>query len=219
MDSGRVAAYLDVNPVEALEAVWNDMDLTLAEKARLISRLHMKGRLMLEGTARIAGTSPAKVQALLDLAMLDDDDLKIVSDASPPMTTWFLFAGADSDAIRVGLQTLAEHEREEDTLIDVYDAMRTVAGPTLDERVAAIPGSVLSHLHNKAIQYGKLNDWQRKFLKGLAAQRKAGRALTEKQRGKLREVLIDLVQSGVVIRTSADDDQDECGIVLQALDL
>ena len=101
-----IRQLLDGDPTEGLEPAWTNAALSLAERAQLISTLHMRSRLTLEGTARISGATPAQIQALLELATLDDEDLALVSEANPSATTWFLFAGADSDAIRAGVQAL-----------------------------------------------------------------------------------------------------------------
>lgn len=211
--------YLGLDPVEGLQAAWADTDLPLGERARLVSRLAMKSRLSLEGAARICEASPAKVQALLDLATLEDDDLELVSRADPPVTTWFLFAGADSDWIRAGLEALEGVPSEEPVLRVVYEAMREQSGPDLDERVAAISGETLKHLSHKAKEYGKLNDKARGFLFSVAKRKHTGAPLTEKQLRWLKDILFELVECGVVRRESSDGDQEQCDEVLDALQM
>ena len=98
--------YLSMDPVEGLQAAWATPGLPLGTRARLVSRFAMKSRLSLEGAARICDAAPAEIQALLDLATLDDDDLELGLQANPPVTTWFLFAGADSEWIRAGVEAL-----------------------------------------------------------------------------------------------------------------
>jgi len=212
-----IEGYLDLDPVEGLQAAWADADLPLGARARLVSRLAMKSRLTLEGAARICEASPAEVQALLDLATLDDDDLELVSQANPPVTTWFLFAGADSDWIRAGLEALEAVPDEEPVLCAVYEAMREQSGPDLDERIAAISGEILGHLSHKAKEYGKLSPKARKFLVDVAKRKQTGAPLTERQLNWLRSILFELVESGVVCSESPDADQELCDQVLGAL--
>lgn len=209
--------YAELHAVDALAKAWSDTSLSLGERARVVSRLQTRSRLTVGGAAHACGTSPAELQALLDLATLDDADLARVSAANPPTTTWILFAGADSAAIQAGLDRLHTTQPGEPILASVYEAMRSELGPDLDERIAAISGKTLSHLTSKAIQYGKLTSWQQKFLKSISTQRKTGKRLTEKQLTQLRKALVELVELHVVRHDSPDDDQTECDEVLNAL--
>ena len=209
--------YADLHSVEALEKAWSDKSLSLGERARVVSRLQMRSRLTIGGAARACGTSPAELQALLDLATLDDVELARVSAANPPITTWILFAGADSAAIRAGLDRLNAAKPGEPVLSLVYEAMQSELGPDLDARIASISGSTLSHLARKANEYGKLTTWQLKFLKSITVQRKTGKRLTEKQLAQLRKALVELVELRIIRRDSPDGDQSECDEVLNAL--
>lgn len=217
-NSQYVQQLLGGDAVAGLEPAWRNQDLTLAERAQLMSTLHQRSRLTLEGTARVTGATPAQIQALLELATLDDDDLEMVSAANPPATTWFLFASAGSDAIRAGLQALvSERVAADRPLATVYDAMRSISGPTVDERVAGVSGATLGHLARKANQYDVLTKSARGLLVSMAKRKKTGAPPTEKQLQFLTDVLLQLVQAGVICRDSHDDDQDMCNEVLDAL--
>lgn len=218
-DAELVEALLRGDPIEGLELAWSSPSLDLAERARVISSLHMRSRMSLEGTARMTGATPAEIQALLELATLEDEDLELVSGAHPPATTWFLFAGADSEAIRAGLDALASDEQgtPESALVGVYKAMRAAAGPTTDERIAAVSGSTLGHLAYKAAEYDVLSARERTFLASIAKRKNTGTSLTEKQLKWLKDILLKLVQAGVVSRNSVDGDQDACDEVLDAM--
>ena len=213
-----VEALMSYDPTEALEVAWNSPNLTLAERARVVSTLHMRSRMTLEGTARMTGATPAQIQALLELATLDDDELDLVSQANPPATTWFLFAGADAKVIQAGIAALAESSaRYESPLVRAYDAMKAIIGPTQDERIVRISGATLGHLAHKAKQYNVLTPSSRKFLVDLAKRKQTGTQITEKQLKWLKSVLLELVDRGVICRDSADGDQKECDEVLDEL--
>jgi hypothetical protein len=214
-----IGQYEGLSALEALRAAWGDAGLSLAERARVVSRLSMDSGLNVSQAAGVCGASPAEMMALQRLAMLDDDDLLSVSRAAPPATTWILFAEADSGAIRAGVRSLVSAAPGTPVLNVVYEAMQAELGPRIDERIAAIRGTTLEHLVKKATEYGKLSDWQRKFLKSIAKHRRVGQRLSEKQIAKLREVLVELVELGVIVRDSADNDQEQCFEVLQALQL
>ncbi len=213
-----VETLMEAAPTEVLELAWTSPGLTLAERARVVSSLHMRSRMTLEGTARMTGATPAQIQALMELATLDDEDLELVSEANPPATTWFLFAGADSDAIRAGLKVLETPDGgHESPLVGVYDAMRSLAGPSQDERIAVISGTTLGHLAHKAKEYNVLSPKARAFLVNLAKRKKTGAPITEKQLIWLKSLLLELVERGVVCRESADGDQDACDEVMDAM--
>jgi hypothetical protein len=214
-----VETLLHSEPATGLEIAWTSSELTLAEKARVISALHMRSRMTLEGTARMSGATQAEIQAILELATLDDDDLELVSKADPPETTWFLFASAETDTIEVGIDALKKVQgSDEHVLKAVYSAMLASSGPRQDDRISAISAKTFGHLAHKAKEYNALNPKARQFLGSLAQKRRGGElSLSEKQLKWLRDILLELVRSGVVKRDSEDGDQPQCDEVLNAL--
>lgn len=208
----------EMEPTEMLESVWSSTDISLAEKARTFSKLHMQSRLTLEGSARMTGATPAQIQALLELATLEDDDLERVSRLDPPAITWFLFASAETETIQAGLEALMGlSDKSEHVLLKVYEAMRSASGLTQDERIAMISGPTLGHLAKKAKQYDKLAKNARSLLVSVAQRRNKGELPTEKQLSWLKSILLELVQAGVISRDSKDNDQEMCNEVLDAL--
>ena len=208
----------DGEPLEALSAAWIDPDLSLGQRARAVSRYYTESHLTLEGAARVLEASPALLEALLGLATLDDDDLVLLSDANPPKTTWLLFANADSGGIRAGLRSLElSGSDEESAAARVYDAIREVAAPSIEDRIAGISSKTLGHLSHKAKEYAVLSPKARMFLVDIAKKKTLGTVLTEKQLAWLTSILSELVERDVVCRDSPDNDQAECDEVLAAL--
>ncbi len=219
-----IAAEMDLDtrfegePLEALAAAWSAEDLTLGQLARAISRYYTQSRLTLEGAARYLDAPPAELEALLGLAALDDEDLSRLSAANPPKTTWLFFADAETEEIEAGLLALnRDCPSDEIAAQRVYQAMREVGAPTLEDRVAAISGATLGHLATKAKQYGVLTPKARQFLVSVASRKKLGSPLTEKQLEWLKAILQELVDKEVICRESPDGDQAECDEVLAAL--
>lgn len=205
-------------PLEALAAAWSAENLELGQLARAISRYYTQSRLTLEGAARYLDAPPAELEALIGLAELDDDDLARLSTANPPKTTWLFFADAETEEIEAGLVALSlDCASDEIAAQRVYQAMREVGGPTLDDRVAAISGVTLGHLATKARQYDVLTPKARQFLVNVSSRKKLGSPLTEKQLEWLKAILQELVDREVVCRDSPDGDQTECDEVLTAL--
>lgn len=208
---------LSSDPVEGLQRAWSEPKLALFEKARIIARLHAKSRMTLEGTARMTGATQAQIQALLDLATLDDEELRMVSDANPPSTTWFLFAAAEGSAIKAGIDALPTSEDSEPAVVAVYDAMKAVMGPDQDERIAAISSKTIGHLASKAKQFDKLRPQDRKFLVQMSILKNRDGSMSPGQLSYLKGLLLKLCTEGVVTRNSLDNDQVHCDEVLDAL--
>lgn len=218
IDESDLDVRYEGEPIEALAAAWTDGDLGLGQLARAVSRYYTQSRLTMEGAARYLDASPAEFEALLGLATLDDDDLIRLSAVNPPKTTWLFFADAEAVEIEAGLKALGlDSPTDAMAAQRVYDAMRKVGSPTLDDRVAAISGATLGHLATKAKQYGTLSPKAVKFLGSVASRKRLGNPLTEKQLEWLKSVLHDLVEQNVIRRESPDGDQDACDEVLAAL--
>ena len=100
----------------------------------------------------------------------------------------------------------------------VYQSMVEIAAPTIEMKVANLSSEVITRAEKKSEEYGVLDDWKRKFLKSVAAQKKRGKTLSYKQADKLTEILRELVESDVVKRDSLDGDQSVCDAILDALE-
>lgn len=209
---------LDGEPLEALVSAWNSQALSLGQRARAVSRYYTESRLTLEGASRVLDASPALLEALLGLATLEDEDLSLLSAADPPKTTWLLFANSDSAGVRAGLRALETAAYDEQSAATtVYEAIREVAAPGIDDRIAGISSKTLGHLAHKAKEYDVLTPRARKFLVDIAKKKGLGTVLTEKQLDWLKVLLNELVDREIVCRDSPDNDQGECDEVLAAL--
>lgn len=206
-------------PLEALVAAWNDETLVLGQRARALSRYFTQSRLTLEGAARFLDAPPAELEALMDLAMLGDEDLVRLSKANPPKTTWLFFAEADQEEVAAGIRALDSSDSDEVAAQRVYDAMRQVGGPTLDDRIAGISGATLGHMAKKAKDYDVLSKSGRGILVSCAKRKQVGRAPSEKQLEALKGILTELVEREVIRADSPDGDQEQCDEVLIALGL
>ena len=217
----RDGADLDIEfegePLEVLQAVWEDKEMPLGHRARALSRYLQASRMTLEGASRYLGAPPAELEALVGLAMLEDEDLVALSKAKPPKTTWLFFASADSDEVAAGLRALESSQNDEIAAERVYEAMRQVGGPTVDDRVAAISGRTLAHVVQKAKQYDVLSPKTRGVLVSCAKRKQLGTPLSEKQLDALKGILKELIERGVICADSPDNDPEECDEVLKAL--
>jgi hypothetical protein len=191
--------------------------MSFGDWVALVAKTFYESRLTLEGAARRVRATSAELQAVLSLAGLEDDDLQLLSKAAPAKTTWFLFAGANPEGVRAGVEALQEANPGESPFAIVDQAIHDVMGPDSMERVAALPGRVLGHMSTKAKQYDLLYPKARSFLVNMSKSKTAGRTLTQKQVGYLHDVLSMLVDGGAITRSSPDGDQEMCDAVLDAL--
>ena len=95
--------------------------------------------------------------------------------------------------------------------------MVEVSGPTVEQKLAGLSGDDLKHLHKKGSDYSALTDWDSKFLKSIAGQKKKGKVLSDKQSAQLLKIIQKMVDKGAITRNSIDGDQEICDRVLDAL--
>lgn len=217
-----------MNKAEALvriKQVWNDRSVLLGNKIDEISSLFYSEGLDLSSTAAYIKATPSELDALLSLSELNQDILDLISQVDPPKTTWTMLGNAKDEEIVEALNALKKGNEicnKEDAHFTfsefVYQKMIEVSGPTIEQKVLTITGDELRHILKKGEDFGKLNDWQTKFLKSIAAQKKRGKTLSDKQINRLIDTLDQLADNGVIVRNSVDGDQEICDKVLDILE-
>ena len=95
--------------------------------------------------------------------------------------------------------------------------MIEVAGPTPEQLVGMLSGSDLAHVQKNATDFNALTEWETKFLKSVAAQKRRGKTLTAKQLPIVMNILLSLAEKGVIKRNSIDGDSEICDKVLDAI--
>ena len=210
--------------LKRIDAAWNNESLSLGEKITSISNDYYAVGLDLATTAAFIKATPAELDALLSLSELDDDIIKTISEVDPPKTTWALLANASDDEIRQALKALTQAKNthdEKQTITSmskfVYQQMLDVAGPTPEQLVGMLTGNELGHALKKGQDFNALTDWENKFFKSVVAQKKRGKALSDKQLAKLIQILTELANRGVIKRDSIDGDEAICDKILEAI--
>lgn len=210
--------------LKRIDAAWNNDSLSLGEKITSISSDYYAVGLDLATTAAFIKATPAELDALLSLSELDDDIIKTISEVDPPKTTWALLANASDDEIRQALKALTQAKNthdEKQTITSmskfVYQQMLDVAGPTPEQLVGMLTGNELGHALKKGQDFNALTDWENKFFKSVVAQKKRGKALSDKQLAKLIQILTELANRGVIKRDSIDGDEAICDKILEAI--
>ncbi len=207
--------------LESIKRTWASNAMPLGDKIISISTDYYSAGLDFATTAAYIHATPSELDALLSMSELEDDLISEISEVNPPKTAWTFLSSASEEEAREALDILrakgsAPSERFH-TGMDFYYTMCDIAGPTPEQRVANLSGEVLEHALKKGKDFDALTDWQKKFLKSIAAQKKQGKTLSEKQINQLIKALRALVDKGAVTRNSIDGDQDICDAILDAL--
>lgn len=182
------------------------------------SDAYLRSGLELRQAARILRTRPAEVQAALDLAMLDEESLKVLASLKPARTTWFLLAAADKDALQAAadaLNRMSPAEPRPSTV--VYEAIKDFEGPSEVERVAAMSSKVFLYAHDAAMAFGSLNEKSRDALKSFAQRIKTGKPLTLKQAAWAIDLFQQLADDGVITDSDESEHREENSAILAVL--
>lgn len=213
-----------MNRFQALEEVkgaWLDAQMPLGERVTAICDAYYGSSLDLVGTATYIGSTPAELSVMLTLGGKSDEVIEALSRANPPITACTVLAEATEEDIIRALKGYSSEARRKSGLMSgefVYNSIIEVVGPTVEMKVASLSGSDIAAARKKGKAYGKLNDWADKFLGNIAARRRSGQQLTDKQTKKLEETLRNLCNEQVFTRNSLDKDQELCDRILDALE-
>ena len=208
-----------IDALKQIKATWDADNLGLEEKIISISDAFYSVGLDIATTANFIKTTPAEFDAFLALSNLDDDMIRMVSDANPPKITWALLSSGNDEEIKKALSALSATSRsgKESVSEFIYQQMVEVAGETPEQRLSQLTGNDLFYLAKKAKNFGSVSQNTLKFLNSLAAQKKRGKDLTGKQIVPLMDILNHLADNNVIQRNSIDKDKDLCDKVLDAL--
>ena len=211
-------AERDVSSVESvqLKAAWDAPRDRFADWVRGVSEAFEHTDMTLEAASTAASVGQAELDAVLHLALMDDDDLDVLSDEVPPKSTWFLLAGATSEGVRAALRAMKSSGGRPAFEV-VEEALSETQGPTEEDLVAALQSEVFKHLASKAKQYNALTPKSRKALADFGTRIKGGRPLTPRQLAWAVDLMEKLADAQVVVRNSRDGDSAICDQVLDAI--
>ncbi|MBR6438838.1 MAG: hypothetical protein IKS65_06640 [Bacteroidales bacterium] len=202
-----------------IKKTWDNEDLSLEDKIITISDAFYSVGLDIATTANYIKATPAEFDAFLSLSNLDDDIIRMISEANPPKTTWPLLASGNDDEIKKALEALTTPSRPKNESISeyVFQQMIEIAGDTPDQIISQLTGDDLFYLANKAKNFN-MEDKKIKFLYSVAGQKKRGKVLSEKQIEVVISIFKDLADNNVIQRNSIDNDKELCDKVLDAID-
>lgn len=197
---------------------WNQFDSTpFNEWVIDVSDNFFRSGLTLKMAANFLNTQPAELQAVINLAALEDENLAMLAQLKPPNTTWFSLASASTEGLKAAIRALADAKQVHSPFLLVDGAIRAVEGPNTFERIAGLRSEIFGHAAKKAQAYSLLNERGIKALKGWQTRVRSGKTLTPAQMTYADGLLRELVESGAITRNSKDRDQEICDEILDAL--
>lgn len=207
-----------IDALVLIKKSWETDNLSLEEKIITISDAFYSVGLDIATTANYIKATPAEFDAFLSLSNLDDDIIRMISEANPPKTTWPLLASGNDDEIKKALEALSTPARPKNESISefVFQQMIEIAGETPEQIISQLTGDNLFYLANKAKSFN-MEDKKIKFLNSVAGQKKRGKVLSEKQIVVVISILNDLADNNVIQRNSIDGDEELCDKVLDAI--
>lgn len=182
-----------------------------------ISQLASESRLGIVRFARAIDRQPAEVLAILKLASLESEDLELIAQQIPPRTTWLTLADADSDGIKACLDALSRRPPGVAPFTIVEEYLKTSAESSTWDGVLALPASVLDHFVKLEVEYKCLNSKARGAFSSFAKKKKQGSSFTPPQAQYLANILMQLVDGGVISSDGKRKDLDKCVQVMKAL--
>lgn len=214
------AAETNMGKLESLEEIkhiW-DSNKSLEDIVLGISNIYYANGLDLPTVAAYIKATPAELDAAIRLSNFDEELIKQISDSNPPKTAWTIFASASEDEIkRMFNESKTIQWNDENSSFKLRDLLVRAAEPTIQDKVGALSGIVIEAIYKKGIAYNALNDWEKKFLKSISAQRKIGKSLSDTQINKLIDTFKNLINNNVITRDCIDNDAEYCNAVLDAL--
>lgn len=216
----NLVAMDKIDALDLIKEIWEMESISLEDKIIKISDAFYAVGLDVATAANYIKATPAEFDAFLSLSDLDDEMIKLISDANPPKTTWPLLASGNDEEIKKALAAFSAPTRTMNESISefFYQQMIEVAGKTTEQQVAQFTGDELFYFVNKAKSFSSVNKKKIDFLSSLASQKKRGKVLSEKQLAALIDILGHLVDNNVIQRESIDGDKELCDKVLDALE-
>ena len=212
-----------VDSLYNIKRIWKDESLSLYDKVTTIADEYYSSNLDLAGTAEFIGATPSELDSLLSLSELEDDMLRRVSDAKPPITTWMILANASKEEFEAAIQEIGGARVSEEVTESLgerlYAAMIHAAGPTTEQALSSLPPDVIYAMAKRAEEFKALPARELKVLKSFGGQRKRGKVLSEKQVSWMKSMFERMVEAKAIARDGIDADQEMCDVVLEALEL
>ncbi len=216
--SVRAAESSETSGLNGFRLLWKSRhEMALDDWVIEVSEAYFSHGLGLESSASLVDCQPSELQAVILLATLEEEALKLISEYDPPITTWFFLAECPPGHLESVLKAVKEEVSDIATAEVASRKIRELLGPNSLESLSALDSSVYLHLYEKARQYNVLSERSRGALKSFGGRMKSGRTLTIKQLAYAQDLLTQMADLGVIRRNSPDNDEEIMLAVLRAL--
>lgn len=205
--------------------LWHDFgDVPFDEWIRAIADAVAQSGLGIRRFARAIDVQPAELLAVMRLATMEEEDLKLLSSKIPPRTVWLSLADAESEELRACLAALASRPAGSSPFRTVNEVL---GGDQQEKKLDAV--SRISHETLTHFLTLNENDWRvlapkvatafKKFAKTQKSIQtgKSARPLTIPQLQYLCNILQQLADANVITDDANRTDHDMCREVLSAL--
>ena len=204
--------------LEELRAAWRAPRVPLSNWVRGVDEtFRVYGGEVIDAAEALASTV-AELEAVLRLALLDDEALELVSEYNPSITTWLLLSELPSEDIPSVLEAAEEIVTAESDFQRMAQANRRVTGAAPVSAVQNLGPELFEIARRKAEAYQLWPDRRHyNALTSFANRRRSGRPLTSRQTAYARGLLREMVEAGVVHVPSPDGDDELCQKIIQAV--
>lgn len=218
MKDEDVIADSSVDKFGRLIDAWNEFDdVSFDVWIQSVSNAYFESGLGLKFAANLLEVRPAELQAALNLAALEEEDLLALAQVRLPKTTWFSVASATSEAIGSAIDALRHSSVSDSPFFTVERAIREISGPNSLERVMTLKSDCFTHAAKKATAYGLLSARSRTALKNWGSAVRSGKPLTLRQAAYAKDLFKQLAEGGAIKRNSPDQDREICEEILDAI--
>lgn len=151
-----------------------------------------------EKAAKIVGTNPAEIEAVIRLAILSDEELGLLAKSPPPITTWFLLARMSFDEIKEALVAISNCPPGTPPSSVLKFNLEHIKSAKRTDSIKRLDANTFKVLSKLAKEFGVLNDKSRNALYSFGTRREKGQELTDAQAQWAISMFEDLIAGGVL---------------------
>jgi len=204
------------NSLIDIEMLWNSFDdYEFSSWIQGVADLYVQGGKSLTWVSALLDVSPAELQAVLDLSMLDVAEIKLIGDSGAPRTTWMALASASPLAIKHAVADLNSSSESESPYVIVVTALSEVDGSSPIDRVQDISGKAFAFAAKRGEQFGLIQDKWTVALKKWGRKVSRGELLSLKESGAALSFMKILVENNAL--TTKDPDEQLLTLEIESL--
>jgi hypothetical protein len=142
--------------------------------------------------AALLDVSPAELQAVLNLALIEESDLEIIGRSEAPRTTWMALADASTEAIQAACTRLISTHGQSSPYLTVLAAITEVDGSSPLDRISSLPQACFDLAAKRGLDYSLIDEKWSKVIKKWGRNVSQGRPLSIREAGAAFNFFITL---------------------------